>query len=80
MLFSCVDHGVFFFIFNFFRIAFSSSLVNARIFCFLMILCKYESGGKLIACTGQVLAQVTQPTLQFNGSTTTGLLLSKSYL
>lgn len=35
-------------------------------------------GGKVIACEGQVLAQLVQPTMQFSGSTTTGFLRSKS--
>jgi len=35
-------------------------------------------GGKAIACAGQVLAQVVQPTMQFSGSTATGFLRSKS--
>jgi hypothetical protein len=56
----------------------SSFLLAIKTFLFLMILCKYERGGKLIACPGQVFAQVTHPTLHFNGATTIGLFFSKS--
>ena len=36
------------------------------------------NGDNRMACTGQVLAQVVEPTMQFSGSTTTAFLRSKS--
>jgi len=55
--------------------------VNSFLLCwitprFFIVLCKYDIGGKLIACCGQVFSQVVHPTRQFSGLATTAMFFS----